>query len=94
MPLILDRGGRRQPLHCHRCKKSYADNYTDADARKFAARGLRIERGGQRRRMDWRVRTVVNVTCPNGHEWWSRHPEAIARSRKRDKRARAKGAPR
>lgn len=88
--LKLERGGRVAPLYCHRCAKDYRQHYTDDDARRFAARGLRIERGGQRRRMDWETRTVANVTCPNGHEWWSRHPQAIARSRKRDKRAQAK----
>jgi len=90
MPLHLDRGGRVTPLHCHRCAAEYRHNYTAPDAVKYAAKGLRLERGQQQRRLDNKLRRVVTVTCPNGHEWWSRHPDALRRSRNRDSRGKIK----
>lgn len=52
---------------------------------------LTVERGQQRRSIRGEQRTVVNVICPHGgaggHEWWSTHPDAIARSRAQDRGA-------
>jgi len=70
------------PLCCRRCDRE-GQTYT-----------LRVERGQHRRRRDGRRRLSVNVTCTNGHEWFSVHPQAIKRSREADLAAkrRADGA--
>jgi hypothetical protein len=51
---------------------------------------VRVERGVQRRKYHGKFRDCVDVTCSNGHEWWSVSREAIRRSRKRDARANLK----
>jgi hypothetical protein len=51
---------------------------------------VRVERGVQRRKYHGKLRACVDVTCSNGHEWWSVAREAIRRSRKRDERAEGK----
>lgn len=83
---------RATKLHCRRCAQRERDLFiaTGNAAIERASKGLRIERGVQRRQRGTHTIEVVTVTCPRGHEWWSQHATAIARSRKRDARAKAK----
>jgi hypothetical protein len=72
------------PLYCRRCVLHSGKTRHDA------ALGLRIDRDIHRARIYGERRDSVQVTCPEGHEFRSVHPDALARSRARDERANVK----
>ena len=78
----------RRPFECYNCGRE--------------GKKLKVDGGTQRRRVarsQGRVtRVVAHVECGNcGNEWWSSHPDAIARAKSHDenrdrRHGRAKGS--
>lgn len=83
------RGKPTRPFACYECGTKQTPTVTDAQQMlSVPTRMIVMEEDGSYHRISAK-RLHASVRCKHcGHEWWSRHPEALELSRAKDARNR------